>query len=183
MRILLVEDDERLVEALLPRLYAAGWEAEACGDGEEGWLLAQSGAYDAIALDRMLPGLDGLGLLRRIRGAGLPVPVIFITALDAVGDRVEGLDAGADDYLTKPFAAEELLARLRALAGGPGVGRTMRCCAAATCYSIRCGGWRAAGNVRWPFPGGREPCWRSCCATRGGFSPGNGCWCGCGGRR
>jgi DNA-binding response OmpR family regulator len=119
MRILLVEDDERLVEALLPRLYAAGWEAEACGDGEEGWLLAQSGAYDAIALDRMLPGLDGLGLLRRIRGAGLPVPVIFITALDAVGDRVEGLDAGADDYLTKPFAAEELLARLRALARRP----------------------------------------------------------------
>ncbi len=145
MRILLVEDDERLVEALLPRLYAAGWEAEACGDGEEGWLLAQSGAYDAIALDRMLPGLDGLGLLRRIRGAGLPVPVIFITALDAVGDRVEGLDAGADDYLTKPFAAEELLARLRALApAAPGLGG--RCGAALRRPAIRSGA--AAGALR-----------------------------------
>jgi DNA-binding response OmpR family regulator len=96
-----------------------GYQADVCGDGSTGWDYAKLGVHDALLLDRMLPEIDGVALLRRVREAGLATPVLMITALDGIGQRVEGLDAGADDYLVKPFAVEEMLARVRALLRRP----------------------------------------------------------------
>lgn len=124
MRILLVEDDRELCAALAPALEGAGFAVDACYDGEDGLeiLCRAQSVYDACLLDRMLPGLDGLSLLRRARARGVTTPVLMLTALGRVGDRVDGLDAGADDYLTKPFDNRELLARLRALTRRPTTG-------------------------------------------------------------
>ena len=113
MRILLIEDDRALCTALLPALQAAGYTVDTCHDGADGKALLCGGAYDVCVLDRMLPGLDGLSLLRAARAKGCTTPVLMLTALSGINDRVDGLDAGADDYLTKPFAIEELLARIR----------------------------------------------------------------------
>ena len=124
MRILLVEDDEVLRRATASHLQQEGWRVDTAADGLEAQYLIQEGGYDAILLDRMLPGRDGLSLLRDLRAAGDATPVLLLTALAAVGDRVDGLDAGADDYLTKPFDPRELAARVRAMArravGGQG---------------------------------------------------------------
>ena len=119
MRILVIEDDAALAEALADSLRAQNWQADCCGDGEEGLYLARMDAYDVLLVDRMLPGMAGTELVRCLRREGHMVPVLMMTALDAVGDRVAGLDAGADDYLPKPFATAELLARVRALARRP----------------------------------------------------------------
>lgn len=119
MRILLIEDDAALCGVLAPALQAAGLAADCCRSGAEGLALLRTGCYDACILDRMLPELDGLAVLRRARAGGVKTPVLMLTALAQVGDRVAGLDAGADDYLTKPFDTRELLARLRALARRP----------------------------------------------------------------
>lgn len=119
MRILLVEDEKDLREALRDTLAACGYTVECCANGPDGLDALCSGDCDLALLDRMLPGMDGLDVLRQARGAGVRTPVLMLTALDAVGDRVAGLDAGADDYLAKPFAAEELLARVRALGRRP----------------------------------------------------------------
>ena len=119
MRILIVEDDAPLAQGLAFHLKHAGFAADVCEDGLGGLEAASQGQYELILLDRMLPGMDGLDVLRQARGAGVRTPVLMLTALDAVGDRVAGLDAGADDYLAKPFAAEELLARVRALGRRP----------------------------------------------------------------
>ena len=113
MRILLIEDDRALCTALLPALQAAGYTVDTCHDGADGKALLCGGAYDVCVLDRMLPGLDGLSLLRAARAKGCTTPVLMLTALSGINDRVDGLDAGADDYLIKPFALDELLARLR----------------------------------------------------------------------
>ena len=110
-----MEDEKDLREALRDTLAACGYTVECCANGPDGLDALCSGGCDLALLDRMLPGMDGLDVLRQARGAGVRTPVLVLTALDAVGDRVEGLDAGADDYLAKPFAAEELLARVRAL--------------------------------------------------------------------
>lgn len=115
MKLLLVEDEKKLIESLSHLLKKNGYVVDAALDGETGIEIAASGSYDVIILDRMLPSIDGLSLLREIRALGLDTPVLFLTAKDSTHDRVEGLDAGADDYLIKPFFAEELLARLRAL--------------------------------------------------------------------
>jgi two-component system OmpR family response regulator len=115
MRILLVEDARPLARSIAEGLSEEGLSVDVAHDGEEGLHLASEIAYDAIVLDRMLPLLDGLSLLRRLRAAGRRTPVLLLTALGEVHDRVEGLDGGADDYLVKPFAFDELLARLRAL--------------------------------------------------------------------
>lgn len=96
MRILVIEDDAALAEALADSLRAQGWQTDCCGDGEEGLYLARMDAYDVLLVDRMLPGLDGTELVRCLRQEGHMVPVLMMTALDAVGDRVAGLDAGAD---------------------------------------------------------------------------------------
>lgn len=115
MRILLIEDSKRLQRSVATGLKKAGYSVDITGDGEQGLWFAESYDYDVIILDLMLPGLDGLTLLRRLREQGRAVHVLILTAKDTVEDRVEGLQTGADDYLVKPFAFEELLARLQAL--------------------------------------------------------------------
>lgn len=115
MHILMVEDDADLCGAVEIHLKKAGHTADMAHDGEDGLHFALQNAYDLILLDRMLPGMDGLELVSRLRKAGITAPVLMVTALDGVSDRVDGLDAGADDYLTKPFELEELEARVRSL--------------------------------------------------------------------
>ncbi len=114
MHILFIEDDTALCAALAPALAGLG-KADFCHTGPEGLSLLVSGGYDLCILDRMLPGLDGLTLLRAARTQGVTTPVLLLTALAGAGDTVDGLDAGADDYLAKPFDTAVLLARLRAL--------------------------------------------------------------------
>jgi two-component system copper resistance phosphate regulon response regulator CusR len=113
VRILIVEDEPKVGRALQEGLEAAGYEAAVAATGEEGFYRAQTEAFDLIILDRLLPGRDGLEVLGSLRRASVPTPVLLLTARDAVEDRVQGLDAGADDYLVKPFAFPELLARIR----------------------------------------------------------------------
>jgi two-component system copper resistance phosphate regulon response regulator CusR len=116
IRVLVIEDQEQIADFLLRGLREEGFTVERAADGDEGWHCLRTGSWDAIVLDWWLPGVDGLELLRRYRQADQTTPVLFLTARDAVGDRVRGLDCGADDYLCKPFAFEELLARIRVLA-------------------------------------------------------------------
>jgi len=113
--VLVVEDEKKLAGLLARGLREEGYSADLADRGEEALWMAGSVPYDAIVLDVMLPGLDGFAVCRRLRQAGVWSPVLMLTARDAVDDRVTGLDAGADDYLTKPFSFEELLARLRSL--------------------------------------------------------------------
>ncbi len=115
MRLLLVEDYRPLRQSLTKGLREAGFAVDATGDGKEGLWYALSNEYDVIVLDLMLPGMDGLDILRKIRSEGRECDVLILTAKDTVQDRVTGLELGADDYLVKPFAFEELLARVRAL--------------------------------------------------------------------
>jgi DNA-binding response OmpR family regulator len=115
VRVLLIEDFEPLARSLAQGLREAGYAVDASGDGEEGLALAEGSPYDAILLDLMLPKLDGFTILRRLRARGSAAAVLVLTARDQVPARVEGLDLGADDYLVKPFAFEELLARLRSV--------------------------------------------------------------------
>ncbi len=115
MRVLVVEDYPPLVRSISQGLREAGYAVDTATDGEEGLALAEASPYDVIVLDIMLPKLDGLGVVARLRKKKNAVPVLLLTARDTVGDRVKGLDVGADDYLIKPFALEELKARVRAL--------------------------------------------------------------------
>ena len=115
MRALVVEDDRRIAADLTRALESAGFRVEHIEDGETAWFRGGTESYDLIVLDLGLPRLDGLELLKRLRAAGNPVPVLVLTARDATSDRIAGLDAGADDYLVKPFDVAELKARLRAL--------------------------------------------------------------------
>ncbi|MEW6249243.1 MAG: response regulator transcription factor [Planctomycetota bacterium] len=115
MRVLIVEDYAPLRQSLAQALQEAGFAVDAAADGEVGLWHAQAGGHDVIVLDIALPRLDGLSLLHKLRQAGRKTPVLLLTARDTVADRVSGLDAGADDYLVKPFALAELLARVRAL--------------------------------------------------------------------
>ena len=119
MRILLVEDDKWMVNALVYQLKKENYAVDAALDGETGCALALDNDYDLVLLDRMLPKLDGISVLKKIRSAGKKYPVLFITARDAIEDRISGLDAGADDYLVKPFDKDEMLARIRALCRRP----------------------------------------------------------------
>lgn len=115
MRLLLVEDEKELSEALFQILMNNKYSVDSVYDGEEGLDYALTGIYDVIILDIMLPKLNGISLLKQLRKAGISTPVIMLTAKSQIEDRVLGLDCGADDYLTKPFATEELLARLRSI--------------------------------------------------------------------
>ncbi len=115
MRILIVEDEENLADAIAHLLIGQKYRAEAVHDGREGFEYALSGQYDLIILDIMLPKQNGFQVAARLREAGIDTPILMLTARDEVSDRVRGLDSGADDYLTKPFASEELLARVRAM--------------------------------------------------------------------
>jgi two-component system copper resistance phosphate regulon response regulator CusR len=116
IRILVIEDEAAIAGFLVRGLREEGFTVEHAADGDNGWHALQSGTWDVVLLDWWLPGTDGLSLLRRCRQAGCQTPVLFLTARDAVSDRVRGLNGGADDYLCKPFAFEELLARVRVLA-------------------------------------------------------------------
>ncbi len=121
MRILLVEDDTKIASFITKGFTAAGFAVDAAADGNEGLFLAQSCPYDAAVIDIMLPGLDGLSLIERLRAQKINIPVIILSARRSIDDRVRGLQTGGDDYLTKPFAFSELLARVQALirrAGG-----------------------------------------------------------------
>jgi two-component system OmpR family response regulator len=115
VRVLIVEDEAKLAALLRRGLVEEAHAADVAASGEDALWMARATEYDAIVLDLMLPGVDGVEVCRRLREAGVWSPVLMLTARDGVGDRVDGLDAGADDYLTKPFAFDELLARLRAL--------------------------------------------------------------------
>ena len=120
MRILLVEDDRELSGTIKLQLEQAGYETDCCGQGQEAFYYASEYPYDVIILDRMLPQMDGLSVLQGLRRMDITTPVIITTALDGVNDRIDGLDAGAADYLVKPYAAGELLARIRAVTRRPG---------------------------------------------------------------
>ncbi|MEE8107249.1 MAG: response regulator transcription factor [Planctomycetota bacterium] len=115
MKVLVVEDSERLQRSLEHGLRRSGFAVDVVGDGEEGLAYARHGTYDVIVLDLMLPKMDGLTLLKHLRDDGSEVHVLILSARDQVEERIQGLQWGADDYLTKPFAFEELVARLRAL--------------------------------------------------------------------
>lgn len=115
MLILAVEDEKALLLTIAGVLTDEGYQVDKAERGDDGLLLAERGIYDLLVLDIMMPGMDGLSLVRTLRAKGILTPVLFLTAKDSVESRVEGLDAGADDYLVKPFAAEELTARVRAL--------------------------------------------------------------------
>jgi two-component system, OmpR family, response regulator len=116
MRVLVVEDEPKMATLVARGLREEGHAADVAARGEDALWMANAAPYDAIVLDVMLPGLDGFATCRQLRQQGVWAPVLMLTARDAVGDRVDGLDAGADDYLLKPFSFAELLARLRALA-------------------------------------------------------------------
>jgi two-component system OmpR family response regulator len=115
MRVLVVEDDAKIASFVVRGLKQAGYAVDHAPDGETSLGLAECTGYDAAIVDVMLPGLDGLSVVRRLRAARSRMPVLFLSAKSAVGDRVRGLESGADDYLTKPFAFSELLARIQAL--------------------------------------------------------------------
>ena len=119
MKILVIEDDRDLCRLICRSLVQSGHEADSCHTGTDGLFYARQQTYDVIILDRMLPELDGLSVLEALRRQGLHTPVILATALDGLHDRIDGLDAGADDYLVKPFAVEELMARIRAVTRRP----------------------------------------------------------------
>jgi two-component system, OmpR family, copper resistance phosphate regulon response regulator CusR len=119
IRILVVEDERAIADFLVRGLREEGFTVEHAADGEDAWHALSTQGWDVVLLDWWLPGPDGFTLLRRFRAAGRHTPVLFLTARDAISDRVRGLDGGADDYLCKPFAFEELLARVRALARRP----------------------------------------------------------------
>ena len=115
MKLLVVEDDRETAAYLVKGLAESGYTVDHADDGRDGLFLATSGNYDAMVLDRMLPGLDGLALLGAVRGGGIRTPALILSALGSVDERVNGLRAGGDDYLVKPFAFSELLARIEAL--------------------------------------------------------------------
>jgi len=119
MKILLVEDEKKLNHTLRFQLEKENYQVDSCYDGEEALYFIKECGYDLIILDRMLPSLDGLSVLKKIRAQGINTPVILLTALGTVSDRIDGLNSGADDYMVKPFAFEELVARIHCLERRP----------------------------------------------------------------
>jgi len=115
MRLLLAEDERTLSDALVTLLSHSGYSTDAVYDGQDALDYIEAGNYDCVILDIMMPKMDGITVLKKIRAQGITIPVLLLTAKSEIDDRVEGLDSGADDYLTKPFASKELLARVRAM--------------------------------------------------------------------
>lgn len=119
MKLLIIEDDAEAAAYVAQGCREIGHTVDVAANGHDGLLLATGGEHDVLVIDRMLPGLDGIGLVQALRATGVKAPVLFLTALGGVGDRVRGLEAGGDDYLVKPFAFTELMARINALARRP----------------------------------------------------------------
>ena len=119
MKLLLIEDDLSLCRSLKLSLEQQGFQVTVCHDGEEGLFYLLENAHDLVLLDRMLPGMDGMAILKQARSKNCTTPVIFLTALGSLDDRIQGLDNGADDYITKPFEFEELMARIRCICRRP----------------------------------------------------------------
>ncbi len=167
--LLLVDDDPPIRRMLERTLAAEGYAVEAAADGGAALAAVERSVPDAIVLDVTMPGLDGLAVTRRLRAKGLRVPILLLTARDAVHERVAGLDAGADDYLVKPFDADELSARVRALLrrNAPAGGETL---AFADVDAARPAS-RAARAAISSSPAARPSCWSCCCATPAASSP------------
>lgn len=119
MKILIIEDDDDTANYVVKGLTEQGHVVDRAPDGRDGLFLAAGEKFEVLIVDRMLPGLDGLSIVKTIRGAGVKTPILFLTAVDGIGDRVDGLEAGGDDYLVKPFAFAELVARVNALGRRP----------------------------------------------------------------
>lgn len=119
MKILVVEDEEEVARYLVDALTRQGYIVDRAANGRDGLFLATGGSYDVMIVDRLLPGLDGLTVVKMIRSAGINIKILFLSAVDGINDRVDGLNAGGDDYLVKPFALSELVARINALARRP----------------------------------------------------------------
>ena len=141
IRILVVEDEAKIADFLIRGLREEGYAVEHAADGASAWNALRTGEWDLVLLDWWLPDQDGLTILQRFRQIGRHTPVLFLTARDAVSDRVRGLDAGADDYLAKPFAFEELLARVRALVRRRDAAESDHAQSIETCALI----WRPSG--------------------------------------
>lgn len=172
MRILIAEDQPELRRMLVKNLTAAGYTVDGVPDGAEALAYLDAAAYDAAVLDIMMPKVDGLTVLRTLRARGSALPVLLLTARDAVADRVDGLDAGADDYLIKPFAMDELLARLRVLTRKKGSGSTnVYTLADLTVDTPR--GRRSGVTGRLSCPPGNMPCWNTLSAARAWCCPGS----------
>ena len=124
MKVLLLEDDGAMRAHIAKALGAAGHVVDLCATGQDAIFMGSSNVYAVLVLDRMVPGINGLGVLKALRAAGISTPALFLTAMDGIDDRVEGLEAGADDYLVKPFATTELLARINALSRRPPIAET-----------------------------------------------------------
>lgn len=137
MRVLLIEDDHRLSSALQRGLMEEGYKVDAVYDGDAALEAAELNSYDVLLLDIMLPGQDGLAVCRALRSRKVRVPIIAITALGALDEKIEGLDAGADDYIVKPFAFGELAARLRAILRRESESRSSRLCAGDVCLDLQ----------------------------------------------
>lgn len=165
MKLLIVEDEPRIGQYLRQGLAEAGFAVDLSDDGNEGEQLALGGDYDLLILDVMLPGRDGWQILRSVRDAEMTVPVLFLTARDAVEDRVRGLEQGADDYLVKPFAFVELLARVRTCCAGAASSCRKPPCNWPTSNSICCAAGcnaRASGSTS---PPRSSPCSNCCCGA------------------
>ena len=172
--VLLVDDDAPILRMLERTLAAEGYEVVALPDGGAALAQVERSVPDAIVLDVAMPGLDGLAVTRRLREKGLAVPILLLTARDALSERVAGLDAGADDYLVKPFEVEELTARVRALLRrnhppGEQLAYADLALELGTGAGRRGGG--ARGGAPWSSPGGRPSCSSCCCATPARWSP------------
>lgn len=154
MRLLMIEDDEELCEAVAVHLKKEGYELDFCHNGDEVSYYLTGFAHDVIILDRMLPGTDGLTILESIRRRGNTTPVIMVTAMNGINDRIDGLDGGADDYLVKPFEVQELQARIRALLRrprkmeSPGILNYMDIELNTSSYTAVCGGKKVSLSKR-----------------------------------
>ena len=166
MRVLVVEDEVKMAGLLKRALEEEGYAVDVAGRGQDAVWLGTENPYDAIVLDLMLPDLDGFEVSRQLREAGRWSPVLMLTARDAVADRVAGLDAGADDYLTKPFSFAELLARLRALMRRGAAERPPSFAPATSSSTRRRGAWLGTGH-RSPSRRGSSRSSSTSCVTRG----------------
>ena len=176
MRLLIVEDDDRTGSYLARGLSESGHIVDRAADGELGLALASEGIYDALVVDRRLPAMDGLTLIRRLRQRDTITPILVLSAIGGTADRIEGMRAGCDDYLAKPYAFAEVLARLEALVRRADRALDRRCCGSATWRSTRRAAGRRGAAGTSTCSTANFCCWHSSCATPARSSPDPCCW-------